>query len=75
MQEPLPLQADVVNVLPVQAGPPQEAPVPTHGPKLRAPGLHVCVQRLRRKIDVPGQPSLIVTRRSEGYMLSTDGEP
>jgi two-component system copper resistance phosphate regulon response regulator CusR len=32
--------------------------------------IDVCIQRLRRKIDVPGQPSLIVTRRSEGYMLS-----
>jgi two-component system copper resistance phosphate regulon response regulator CusR len=31
--------------------------------------IDVCVQRLRRKIDRPGQPSLIVTRRSEGYML------
>lgn len=30
----------------------------------------VCIQRLRRKIDRPGEPSLIVTRRSEGYMLS-----
>lgn len=36
--------------------------------------IDVCVQRLRRKIDAPGQPSLIVTRRSEGYMLSVDGE-
>ena len=32
--------------------------------------IDVCIQRLRRKIDRPGQPSLIVTRRSEGYMLS-----
>lgn len=32
--------------------------------------IDVCVQRLRRKIDDPGQPSLIVTRRGEGYMLS-----
>lgn len=37
--------------------------------------IDVCVQRLRRKIDAPGQPSLIVTRRSEGYMLSVDREP
>ena len=37
--------------------------------------IDVCVQRLRRKIDEPGQPSLIVTRRSEGYMLSVDGRP
>jgi two-component system copper resistance phosphate regulon response regulator CusR len=36
--------------------------------------IDVCIQRLRRKIDVPGRPSLIVTRRSEGYMLSVDGE-
>ena len=33
--------------------------------------IDVCVQRLRRKIDEPGQPSLIVTRRAEGYMLTT----
>jgi DNA-binding response OmpR family regulator len=32
--------------------------------------IDVCVQRLRRKIDEPGRPSLIVTRRGEGYMLS-----
>ena len=32
--------------------------------------IDVCVQRLRRKIDRPGEPSLIVTRRSEGYMLA-----
>jgi DNA-binding response OmpR family regulator len=32
--------------------------------------IDVCVQRLRRKIDDPGQTSLIVTRRGEGYMLS-----
>lgn len=31
--------------------------------------IDVCVQRLRRKIDRPGVTSLIVTRRSEGYML------
>jgi DNA-binding response OmpR family regulator len=34
--------------------------------------IDVCVQRLRRKIDDPGRPSLIVTRRGEGYMLSAD---
>jgi DNA-binding response OmpR family regulator len=32
--------------------------------------IDVCIQRLRRKIDAPGTPSLIVTRRGEGYMLS-----
>jgi DNA-binding response OmpR family regulator len=32
--------------------------------------IDVCVQRLRRKIDDTGQPSLIVTRRGEGYMLT-----
>jgi len=41
--------------------------------------IDVCVQRLRRKIDDPGKPSLIVTRRGEGYMLSaankTPSEP
>lgn len=31
--------------------------------------IDVCIQRLRRKIDEPGQPSLIATRRGEGYML------
>jgi DNA-binding response OmpR family regulator len=39
--------------------------------------IDVCIQRLRRKIDDPGQRSLIVTRRGEGYMLSPpdDGGP
>ena len=31
--------------------------------------IDVMVQRLRRKIDPPAGPSLIVTRRGEGYML------
>jgi DNA-binding response OmpR family regulator len=31
--------------------------------------IDVFVQRLRRKIDVPGASSLIVTRRREGYVL------
>ena len=31
----------------------------------------VCVKRLRQKIDRRGQPSLILTRRGEGYMLAT----
>ena len=30
----------------------------------------VCVKRLRQKIDRRGQPSLILTRRGEGYMLA-----
>jgi DNA-binding response OmpR family regulator len=34
--------------------------------------IDVCIQRLRRKIDEPGRPSLIVTRRGEGYMLFAD---
>ena len=34
--------------------------------------IDVCVQRLRRKIDEPGRPSVIVTRRGEGYMLTAD---
>ncbi len=34
--------------------------------------IDVCIQRLRRKIDDPGRPSLIVTRRGEGYMLRAD---
>ncbi len=32
--------------------------------------IDVLIQRLRRKIDVSGQPSLIVTRRGEGYMVT-----
>lgn len=32
--------------------------------------IDVFIQRLRRRIDDPGQPSLIVTRRGEGYMLA-----
>jgi two-component system copper resistance phosphate regulon response regulator CusR len=35
----------------------------------------VCIQRLRRKIDRPGEPSLITTRRSEGYMLAEPVAP
>ena len=31
--------------------------------------IDVLIQRLRRKIDLAGQPSLITTRRGEGYML------
>jgi DNA-binding response OmpR family regulator len=34
--------------------------------------IDVCVQRLRRKIDDPGAPSLILTRRGEGYMFSAN---
>lgn len=37
--------------------------------------IDVCIQRLRRKIDLPGQPSSIVTRRGEGYMLLADSAP
>jgi DNA-binding response OmpR family regulator len=32
--------------------------------------IDVMIQRLRRKIDAPGAPSLITTRRGEGYMLA-----
>ena len=32
--------------------------------------IDVFIQRLRRRIDLPGQPSLIETRRGEGYMLA-----
>ncbi len=32
--------------------------------------IDVMVQRLRRKIDAPDGPSLITTRRGEGYMLA-----
>ncbi len=32
--------------------------------------IDVCVRRLRRKIDAPGKPSVIETRRGEGYMLA-----
>ncbi len=31
--------------------------------------IEVYVQRLRRKIELPGEPALIRTRRGEGYML------
>lgn len=34
--------------------------------------IDVCVRRLRQKLDTQGPPSLIVTRRSEGYMLSVE---
>jgi two-component system, OmpR family, copper resistance phosphate regulon response regulator CusR len=36
--------------------------------------IDVCVQRVRRKIDAPGKPSLIVTRRGEGYVLAATPE-
>ena len=32
--------------------------------------IDVYVQRLRRKIDPPGAPTLIVTRRGEGYLIA-----
>jgi len=34
--------------------------------------IDVCVQRLRRKLDVEGCAGLIQTRRGEGYILSAD---
>jgi len=37
--------------------------------------IDVCIQRLRRKIDLPGHPSSIVTRRGEGYMLLANSAP
>jgi len=38
--------------------------------------IDVYVQRLRRKLDDPGRPSLIRTRRGEGYqLLQEDGDP
>jgi two-component system copper resistance phosphate regulon response regulator CusR len=33
--------------------------------------IDVCIQRLRRKIDIPSRASFIETRRGEGYMLSS----
>jgi DNA-binding response OmpR family regulator len=36
--------------------------------------IDVYVQRLRRKLDVDGRPSLIATRRGQGYIFSP-GEP
>ena len=35
----------------------------------------VYVQRLRRKLDAPASPSMIRTRRGEGYQLSTEVDP
>jgi len=32
--------------------------------------IDVFIQRLRRKIDLPGQDSVIQTRRGEGYLLA-----
>jgi DNA-binding response OmpR family regulator len=37
--------------------------------------IDVMIQRLRRKIDDPHGPSLIATRRGEGYMLATAVHP
>ena len=34
--------------------------------------IDVYIQRLRRKIDAPGGPTLIVTRRGEGYLMSSE---
>jgi len=34
--------------------------------------IDVFIQRLRRKIDRPGDDSIIQTRRGEGYLLTTD---
>ncbi len=36
--------------------------------------IDVLIQRLRRKIDAPDEPSLITTRRGEGYMLAPTSE-
>jgi DNA-binding response OmpR family regulator len=36
--------------------------------------IDVYVQRLRRKVDLPGQDSLIRTRRGEGYQLRVAGQ-
>jgi two-component system copper resistance phosphate regulon response regulator CusR len=36
--------------------------------------IDVYVQRLRRKVDVPGRESVIRTRRGEGYELVGDAE-
>lgn len=36
--------------------------------------IEVYVQRLRRKIELPGEPALIRTRRGEGYMLGEAGD-
>jgi DNA-binding response OmpR family regulator len=32
--------------------------------------IEACVRRLRRKLDEPGEPSLIQTRRGHGYILA-----
>jgi DNA-binding response OmpR family regulator len=37
--------------------------------------IDVMIQRLRRKIDPPDGPSLITTRRGEGYMLAATTDP
>ncbi len=37
--------------------------------------IDVMIQRLRRKIDAPDKPSLIATRRGEGYMLAAEVRP
>ena len=37
--------------------------------------IDVMVQRIRRKIDLPGQPSLIATRRGDGYMMAAAIDP
>ena len=37
--------------------------------------IDVYVQRLRRKVDLPGQESLIRTRRGEGYQLVASDHP
>jgi DNA-binding response OmpR family regulator len=34
--------------------------------------IDVFIQRLRRKIDLPGRESIIQTRRGEGYLLTND---
>lgn len=36
--------------------------------------IEVYVQRLRRKIDTPGEPALLRTRRGEGYILGTSND-
>ena len=37
--------------------------------------IDVLIQRLRRKLDIPGRASIIQTRRGEGYLLTTGDPP
>jgi DNA-binding response OmpR family regulator len=50
-----------------------EARVRDNASEISSNVVDAAVYSLRRKIDLPGEPSLIVTRRGMGYAIATEG--